>query len=106
MILIIAMLLLSVKGVEDMGYLYALAIDETDLTLRDKIDWHLRANVFPPRPEMLDACVAAVEAEDYNTEIELPEGVSYKGTATTAPAWAIIDGFRLEAFVGGEDVEA
>jgi hypothetical protein len=54
---------------------------------------------------MVEPCIAAIDAyynEDYNLEIDMPEGVLYKGK-TTAPAWAIIEQHHLNAWLPQEE---
>jgi hypothetical protein len=68
--------------------------------------WHLRYNHYPPVPSMmLDCCklaIRAIQEEDWDREIELPKGVSYKGHAT-APARAIVEQHHLESFIKREE---
>jgi hypothetical protein len=75
--------------------------------LERALSWHLRHNHYPPVPaDMIPVCAAAIDAalaEDYNAEIDLPEGTSYKGR-TTAPVWAIVDAHHLGAFIEAADV--
>jgi hypothetical protein len=91
-----------------MGYMTALSMTETDLPIEAQLEYHLRANHFPPVPtSMIPACIEAIDAwYDGNTEkkISLPEGVGYKGL-TVAPAWAIIEGHHLEAWLQDDDYE-
>jgi hypothetical protein len=50
---------------------------------------------------MVQPCIEAIDAaydEDYNREIEMPEGITYKGK-TTAPAHAIINQHHLNWFI-------
>jgi len=50
---------------------------------------------------MVEPCIEAIYAcsdEDYDKQIALPEGVTWKGK-TTAPAWAIVEGHHLEAWL-------
>jgi hypothetical protein len=50
---------------------------------------------------MVQPCIDAIDAyyeDDFNKEIEMPEGVLYKGK-TTAPAWAIIEQHHLNAWL-------
>jgi hypothetical protein len=54
---------------------------------------------------MVQPCIEAIDAaydEDYNREIEMPEGVLYKGK-TTAPAHAIINQHHLSWFIDPVD---
>lgn len=79
-----------------------------DLAMSDLIDLdtqiriHLTSNHYPPVPvSMTQACIDAIDAywdEDYDREIFLPEGVSWKG-ADTAPASAIIEAHHLDAWL-------
>lgn len=68
--------------------------------------WHLRSNHFPPVPDaMYEPCVAAIEAAnegDYDRAIDLTDIAQYQG-GNSAPAWAIIEGHHLDAFI--DDVE-
>jgi hypothetical protein len=78
------------------------------MSLDDSLTWHLRSNHYPPIPlTMLEPCKAAIEAgmeEDWDREIELPEGVFYKGL-TTAPAWAMIEQHHLDAWLAYDEEE-
>lgn len=89
-----------------MGLQTTMAIGLLDLTLEDKVSMHLRGNIYPPVPlSMVQPCVEAIDAyldEDYSREIQLPEGISWKGI-TTAPAHAIVEGHRLDGFLMQED---
>ncbi len=73
-----------------------------EISLEDAIGYHLQGNHYPPVPLIMVApCIEAIDAyyeEDFNKEIEMPEGVSYKGK-TTAPAWAIIEQHHLNAWL-------
>ena len=86
-----------------MGYNTALDFAENlDITLEQAIGYHLRGNHYPPVPlSMVQPCIDAIDAyyeEDFNKEIEMPEGVFYKGK-TTAPARAIIEQHHLDAWL-------
>jgi hypothetical protein len=86
-----------------MGMNTALDLAENiDISLEQAIGYHLQGNHYPPVPlSMVQPCVEAIDAayeEDFNREIEMPEGVSYKGK-TTAPAWAIIEQHHLNAWL-------
>lgn len=89
-----------------MGSLQAQEMANSGLSLEDSLHWHLRANHYPPVPiEMIPVCVEAIEAcNEYDEErqIVLPLGVSYKGL-TSAPAWAIVDGHHLDAWIDREE---
>ena len=91
-----------------MGLNTTMAINLLDLTLEDKVGMHLRGNLYPPVPlSMVQPCVDAINAcwnEDYFAEIELPEGVLWRGE-TFAPASAIVEGHRLDAWVSEPEWE-
>jgi hypothetical protein len=74
----------------------------TILDLNSAIAMHLQANHYPPVPtSMVQPCIDAIDAyhdEDYQREIELPEGVSWRGN-TTAPASALVDAHHLDAWL-------
>jgi len=75
--------------------------------LETALTWHLRANHYPPVPyEMIAVCKDAIEAcneWDYERQIELPPQVTWRGL-TTAPANAIVEGHRLEAWLDEEEI--
>jgi hypothetical protein len=81
-----------------MGYNTAVAISELDIDLKQQIEIHLVSNFYPPIPRfMAQTCVDALNAyweEDTDRMINMPKGVSYKGS-TSAPAWAIVEQHRL-----------
>ena len=78
------------------------------LTLEDQIRIHLSGNHYPPVPlSMVKPCIEAIDAYwegDTNRQIALPEGGSWKGN-DHAPAWAIVDGHHLDAWVDQWDNE-
>jgi hypothetical protein len=80
--------------------------ENIDITLEQAIGYHLQGNHYPPVPlSMVQPCIDAIDAyydEDYDLEIEMPEGVFYKGKST-APAWAIIEQHHLSAWLPEED---
>lgn len=73
-----------------------------DLSYEDQIAIHLTSNHYPPVPtSMVQPCIEAIDAynnEDLNAEIQLPEGVEYKGR-NTAPAWAIVEQHHLSSWI-------
>lgn len=90
-----------------MGMNTALDLAENlDISLENAIAMHLRGNHYPPVPlTMVQPCIDAIDAihaGDGDTEIEMPEGVLYKGR-TTAPAWAIAEQHHLHAWLPEED---
>jgi hypothetical protein len=84
-----------------MGYLTALDLSE-QLDIHSSLRIHLQGNHYPPVPaSMVQPCIDAIDAyhdEDYNREIQLPEGVSWRGQ-DTAPASAIADAHHLDAWL-------
>lgn len=78
------------------------AVGEGQVALRAALHWHLSSNHYPPVPaSMIDPCIAAIEAaadDDWDREIELPEGISFRG-ASTAPAAEIVAQHHLDFFV-------
>jgi hypothetical protein len=88
-----------------MGYNTALDLSN-ELDIEIAIGYHLQGNHYPPVPlSMVEPCIEAIDAfydEDYNREIALPEGISWRGQVT-APASAIIEQHHLEAWLPEED---
>ena len=80
--------------------------DLLDLDLETQLRIHLTGNHYPPVPvSMIQTCIDAIDAaydEDYDREIAMPEGVSYKGS-NVAPAWAIIEQHHLNWFITPAD---
>lgn len=68
--------------------------------------WHLRSNHYPPVPaSMVEPCKQAIEAwseGDYRREIDLPEGVTFRGSAF-CEAYDMITQFHLNAWLTDED---
>ena len=89
-----------------MGYTTAVAISGLDIPMKEQIEIHLVSNFYPPVPRfMAQACVDAIDAywdEDTNRMIDMPIGVSYKGS-NSAPAWAIIEQHRLDPWLGEQE---
>ena len=90
-----------------MGYTTAVGLAE-DLSLEAGLAYHLQANHYPPVPvAMVDACIEAIDAyyeDDYSREINLPEGVFWRGQAS-CPASAIVDAHHLDAWLPQEDYD-
>ena len=82
--------------------------ENIDISLEQAIGYHLQGNHYPPVPlSMVQPCIEAIDAyHDFDAmrEIEMPEGVLYKGN-TTAPAWAIIQQHHLDAWLPQDDEE-
>jgi hypothetical protein len=89
-----------------MGHTTAVAISELDIPLKEQIEIHLVSNFYPPIPRfMAQTCVDALNAfweQDTNRMIDMPEGVSYKGS-TSAPAWAVVEQHRLSPWLDEEE---
>ena len=77
-----------------------------EITFEQQLAWHLQSNHYPPIPlSMVETCKDAIEAywaDDLDKEIELPEGVTYRGEPT-APAREIIINHHLAAWCEGID---
>jgi len=84
-----------------MGYMNAADMaDHANLT--QALTWHLQSNHFPPVPlAMVPVCEAAIDAVlsgEPDIFIDLPEETTWRGESE-APAWAIVEGHHLEAFI-------
>ena len=82
---------------------FADQVAEGAISLEAALYWHLTANHYPPLPAALvPACVAAIDAViagDDEQRIPLDvAGVVWRGE-TTAPAYAIVEGFHLDAWL-------
>ncbi len=81
---------------------YAEAVAEGAVSLTSAINAHRVSNLFPVPPAyMTTVMVEAVEAmqdEEPSRDIQLPEGVLYKGQ-TWVYAYEVIEAFRLGAFL-------
>jgi len=94
-----------------MGNNFATELADNDLfpelDLEMAISIHLRSNHYPPVPlSMVEPCIEAIDPyydEDYDKLIEMPEGVSYRGS-THAPAWAIVEQHHLDAWLPQEEL--
>ena len=84
-----------------MGYTTALDLAE-ELSLEAGLAYHLQGNHYPPVPvSMVQPCIDAIDAfydEEYSREINLPEGVFWRGQSS-CPASAIVDAHHLEAWL-------
>ena len=89
-----------------MGRMFIETIGDLQIPYEEQVRLHLRHNCYPPVPTiMVEPCIEAIDAcieENYNLQIDLPEGVTYRGL-TTAPASAIVNNHRLEAFLDVND---
>ena len=77
------------------------------ISIEDQIAMHLRSNIYPPVPlDMVQPCIEAIDAyweNDTNRQINL-NGNIWRGQPT-APAWAVIEGHRLDAWITEWDNE-
>jgi hypothetical protein len=90
-----------------MGLNFATELSAMDtMPIEQQINLHLQYNFYPPVPSsMVQSCIDAIDAilnEDYFAEIELPQGVEYRGS-NFAPAQAIADNHRLDAWLMNDD---
>lgn len=90
-----------------MGLNFATELSTMDtMPIEAQINLHLQYNFYPPVPSsMVQACVEAIEAyndEDIYRQIEMPQGVEYRGQ-TTAPAHAIVEQHRLDPWLWQDD---
>lgn len=89
-----------------MGRQTAEAIAGFDIPLLNQIEIHLSNNFYPAIPKfMAQTCVDALNAyweEDTDRMIDMPKGVSYKGS-TSAPAWAIVEQHRLDSWLDEQE---
>ena len=82
------------------------------LDSRSAMAWHLQSNHYPPVPStMIDPCLEAIDAgleDDWDRLIQLPfDGLDRNGEPfqitwrgqDKAPAWAIIEGHHLQAWI-------
>jgi len=76
------------------------------LDMESAIAMHLSANHYPPVPtSMVQPCIDAIDAyweEDLDRNIELPDGVLWRGEEY-APAYAIIESHHLEAWCSEDE---
>lgn len=90
-----------------MGLNFATELADMDnMPLEQQINIHLQYNIYPPvTSSMVIPCVEAIEAfadMDYNREIELPQGISWRGQ-DTCPASAIVEGHKLYPWVDDDE---
>jgi len=83
-----------------------LASNEFVMDLETQVGIHLSSNHYPPVPSsMVAPCIAAIHAcsdGDSDADIELPEGIFWKGQSS-APAAAIVEGHHLDAWLDESD---
>tara|TARA_B110000503_G_C7063953_1_gene377907 strand:+ start:150 stop:410 length:261 start_codon:yes stop_codon:yes gene_type:complete len=85
-----------------MGNLQAKEISQV-LPLEQAIAWHFSGNCYPPIPAIMIpvavSALAAIADEDYDQEIDLPEGVSFKDGSSSVSASQAIRSLHLEAWI-------
>jgi len=76
--------------------------EDLGVSLEQQIGWHLQCNHFPPAPErMVPVCIEAIRLGNlgnWDKEIQLPEGVSFRGRNTT-PVSTIVEQLHLDAWI-------
>jgi hypothetical protein len=86
-----------------MGSVTAIGLADSVLDLETQLAYHLQGNHYPPVPlSMVQPCIEAIDAyydEDYRREIDLPQGVLWRGQVT-APASAIVEQHHLDEETG------
>ena len=86
-----------------MGLNTAHFLSDLDMSLESQVELHLTNNCYPSVPLiMVKPCADAIRAgwdEDPERIITMPDGVAYKNEFCDAPAWALIDNFRLQAWL-------
>lgn len=89
-----------------MGSNFATDLTLMELDLETQIGIHLSSNHYPPVPSsMIAPCIESIDAyhdEDFNREINLPDGVYWRNQPT-APASAIIEAHHLGAWCYSHD---
>jgi hypothetical protein len=89
-----------------MGSVTAIGLADSVLDLETQLAYHLQGNHYPPVPlSMVQPCIEAIDAyydEDYRREIDLPQGVLWRGQVT-APASAIVEQHHLSWFIDPAD---
>ena len=85
-----------------MGSQFIAGFQGLDIPLRDMVSMHFSSNCYPPIPQqMVDTAVEAIElcnGGEYYEEVQLPEGVSFRGSGTVAAA-TLVEQYRLDGFV-------
>ena len=81
-----------------MGYMNAVSMAETNISLEQAIQWHLRSNHYPPVPsEMIPVAVKAIERcreSNYKSTIKAP--FEHRVHGWNVPAHVIVDSYHLE----------
>ena len=75
-------------------------------SLEQTLRWHLTYNHYPPvSVSMVPVCAEAIDhanVEDYDTLLNLPEGITFKGN-TKAPVYEIINAHHLQTYLEDQD---
>lgn len=91
-----------------MGSTFAndLASGEFVIDLEQQLAIHFSSNCYPPIPHFMIAvaqeAIKAVNAEQYDLEIELPAGVQFRNS-TTVTAINAVDGLFLNAWIDRDE---
>ena len=84
-----------------MGMLTAIELQEQGMSLENQIAIHFSSNCYPPIPrQMIPTAITAIDAyweEEVEKELDLPEGVTFRGQ-TTVKAWQVINAYYLGAW--------
>jgi len=88
----------------NMGRLHAeeLASGEFVSPLEQQLAIHFQSNCYPPVPLILiDTAITAIALmnnDRWNETVKLPEGIQYRDRSE-APAFKIVENFRLDAWI-------
>ena len=89
-----------------MGSMQAYEMATSGIDRSTALLWHLQSNHFPPLPAGLVTVALrvvdlAVDHDNWQVEVD-PEGwAEYQGRET-APVWAIVEAWHLDAFIAAE----
>jgi hypothetical protein len=85
-----------------MGRNIAIDLANNNMLLEHQLAIHLQNNHYPPVPiSMVSVCIEAINAgweDDWEKEIKLPEGVTWRGK-NKAPANSIIEAHHLDEWL-------
>jgi len=78
------------------------AIKKDWIDLGIALHWHLRSNHYPPLPTaLIETAKTAIEranAGDFDSEIELPEGIAFRGK-TAMSVSEVVESLHLDAYI-------
>ena len=87
------------------NFAHDLASGEFIDSLDRQISIHFSSNCYPPVPQfMVQVAIDAIDAVnegDYDRQIDLPAGVSFRDSKTVS-ASDVVDQLRLDAWIEGE----